>query len=115
MRSEGIDHFAARRARRHRFRVLKGWQLTLPSFRQLATHHHAPLPAQLRILRLILTNERIPFRFLLRAAFYASPKMGERFVGHIELFSFMPAEMAFSFAHGLFARRCAVGLARASG
>ena len=65
------------------------------------------------MLLLIFLNQLVPLFLELRAAIDRLTEMRQRFIGNIKLFVFGPTEMPFRFAHSLFARRVAVGFARA--
>ena len=113
VRREGVDYFTARHARRHRLRILEIRQVRFPIRGQFAFHHRAPLLAQIRMLLLVVFNQRIPFRFLSRATINRFTKMIQSFIGNVELFVFRPAEMSLRFTNCVAARRIAVRLARA--
>src|SRR3979490_2644161 len=89
--------------------------MLFPIRRQLAAHRLLPERAQLSVLIRIALDHPLPFVFMFLTAIYAPAKMSQRFVGHIELFVFGPAQMSLGFAHGFFAGWIAVGLARAGG
>ena len=116
VRRERIDDFATRHARRHRLRIFErpaGAFPSLPAIRRSSSSASAcPAPDASRS---ILLDQRVPLRFLLRAAIDRFAKMRQRFVGNVKLLVFRPAEMSFRFAHRFFARRIAVGFARAGG
>jgi hypothetical protein len=60
VRRERVDDFAARRARRHRLRVLERREVLLPTFGQLAAHRRVPSAAELFVLLNVTPDERVP-------------------------------------------------------
>src|ERR1041385_7009399 len=62
---------------------------------------------------LIVANDLLPLRLLLRSPIDGGTKMFQRLVRNVELFILGPAEMSFCFLDGFFTRSVAVGFARA--
>src|SRR5260370_9126720 len=89
--------------------------MRLPVWRQLAAHCLLPELAEFGVLLLILLYQLFPFALLLRAPFDRFSEMRDRFIGHVELFVFGPAEMPLGFFYALFAGSVAVSFARAGG
>ena len=99
--------------RGHRLGIFKSRQMLFPIRRQLAADCLLPERAEFCIFLCIALDQFFPLVFLFRAAVDRLAKMRQRFVGHIELLVFGPAQMPLGFAHRFFAGRIAVGFARA--
>src|SRR5207248_9545352 len=95
------------------FGIIESWQMLLPIIGQLAAHCAAPKLAQIGMFFTISFDQVIPFALILRAAIDRFTEMRQCFIGNVELLVFRPAEMTLRFAHGILARRVAVGFTRA--
>ena len=113
VRRQRIDDFAAGNTSSDGFGIIESWQMLLPIIGQLAAHCAAPKLAQIGMFFTISFDQVIPFALILRAAIDRFTEMRQCFIGNVELLVFRPAEMTLRFAHGILARRVAVGFTRA--